>query len=1273
MADGWAENRLVDFDLWSAGAGVSAHGKLSLDERLASKPNIRDGIVRLINLLKVFIDECQGKENDENAEILHEKNSIDKIGLDIDEVESGSDDMDRDEDPLESQSRREQEAKSNVELMLGQIIGVTVAIRKAGSSSRLLRADKTFNPQVPVLQELKAFLELVIYPTGLKTSDNPLSEVQKRLIDVNLRWRNRYLYAKEHSKRLASSRGAIDDWHGEKELSFEQPTTDPTTSSHGTKGPQLPTITSLKAGLVRGDPCKDPKMAIPASTTASAIEGTVVVSMAMASVTRGPGPATEISRITSKIVYPNPPPVQRDKQAFTCPCCCKSLPVSLTERSQWKKHIAGDVCPYTCPFLECSQPFQTYVSRAEWERHIKSEHSKVWKCFICHEVNKYVELSTQNEMESHLRAIHGDAVEESEISLFADASSYSKTPELQCPVCPGVHDETDNLEHIARCIHDFSLRSLPFSSDSNPAEEEYFAETSSHNYGDYSDSSSVFNQSDSEELLDLSFESDSKLLDGLGLTELTAEGLESLSQSLGDLGALNASVTYPGTVEQWIPPQDLPHIQIWKPQSLDDHLHSDRQDIMSWLCPIDYQERFRERLPRNFKETGKWLLGGRTFQSWLQGKNTMLFCSGIPGSGKTTISSVVASHIMQLCAEDKFPDDRTGIAVLCCRLEDERKYGLRELLLSIVGQLAMSQPTVPDSIRDLYFRYTSNPDTPLSASEISDEISVAIKELSRVFIIVDGLEQSHELNVFGSFLVIMGNNTANWSPRVRLMMTVPAGLDELGLQFLAIPVKVKPHREDVEIYLNSQTPYLPKPLCHDLKLWEKVKSRILSVTHEKWVAIESHINAATQVKTPEECIRTLAASDISNEEDELNALYDNFIEIINAQEDYVRSLAQSALLWVVSAKRPLSSNELRYILEWKLGSLGSNTHCSVRIKDALAACFNLITVSPDNDTIQLAHHSENDYLLRYFSSQFNDTGDHEIEIARSCLLYSLESKSFNQINQPPAEDIDYVPLRAAYLFGNWPFLNYTTSYWAEHLKSVQEKISDVAIRFLTDPWTVSLAGQAFWGSSNSGYKGVHLAAYCGLEHILALLLGDRAIVFSDDRGWTPLCYAVQGRQPQTVKWLLEFGARAEEREKTRLATRDTIRRATALNIAKEICDEEIISILTLNMEEQANTRIRSDELEFSPRPRFRCRFPGCEFQYITMDSFRKHERNCMYSSGSKIYVASCLYPGCHSARRSPNKITAVNNLMLHQKAACRNRRHDSWLLDADIDTRLKVE
>lgn len=54
----WAENLLLDFNLWAAGVGASSASTSNLDQRLANQPAARAVVLGLLSALGAFIEDC---------------------------------------------------------------------------------------------------------------------------------------------------------------------------------------------------------------------------------------------------------------------------------------------------------------------------------------------------------------------------------------------------------------------------------------------------------------------------------------------------------------------------------------------------------------------------------------------------------------------------------------------------------------------------------------------------------------------------------------------------------------------------------------------------------------------------------------------------------------------------------------------------------------------------------------------------------------------------------------------------------------------------------------------------------------------------------------------------------------------------------------------------------------------------------------------------------------------------------------------------------------
>jgi hypothetical protein len=112
-----------------------------------------------------------------------------------------------------------------------------------------------------------------------------------------------------------------------------------------------------------------------------------------------------------------------------------------------------------------------------------------------------------------------------------------------------------------------------------------------------------------------------------------------------------------------------------------------------------------------------------------------LFCPGIPGAGKTILTSIVVEHL-----HNRFQNDqKVGIAYLYCNYKLQNQQKAEYLLSSLLKQLA-SQHSLPEAVKSLYDKHERQGTRPASM-EISRALRSVSAQYSPVFIIVDALDE----------------------------------------------------------------------------------------------------------------------------------------------------------------------------------------------------------------------------------------------------------------------------------------------------------------------------------------------------------------------------------------------------------------------------------------------------------------------------------------------------------------------------------------------------
>ncbi|KAH6888445.1 hypothetical protein B0T10DRAFT_54808 [Thelonectria olida] len=516
MNGGWAESRLADMRLWASGVGALASPQASLDRRLQYQPKARLVLTNLLLTLDEFIKSCHllalGESHhnrlDDEAESkyapvsskegalesahgndsVHAPSSLSwfaTLGSDQKTASGASTDSEAGDDAEEGSETTLEDAIKDIEDILDQLIILGFAIRKSGTVARLQRADRSFKPNEN--SDLQRHLEFILRNDTAKrrkrgeengeitTNDRmQWSEVdfgeavtrqQKHLIQANLRRRHRFGYARRHQQKL------------------DQPVTQPLVTRPGPISPvgdhrppaldadpqSLPTEDSPSKNLPT-DPPENLQAPETRATTPSTAKGDIL-KMAIPS----QAAASRVSVSVANIHYPSPPPIS-NQVGFRCPCCYQTLPGMFKDWSRWRKHIAEDLCPYTCPFPECPRPEVLYISRAAWRDHVLETHGagKYWECLACSGTGVPNRFSTAEQFAGHNRAWHKDTISEDQVAGLQTLCQKTEPPNIaHCPLCPWPQDEeavpdaAANLEHVGNCIHEFSLSALPWAESSD--------------------------------------------------------------------------------------------------------------------------------------------------------------------------------------------------------------------------------------------------------------------------------------------------------------------------------------------------------------------------------------------------------------------------------------------------------------------------------------------------------------------------------------------------------------------------------------------------------------------------------------------------------------------------------------------------------------------------------------------------------------------------------------------------------------------------------------
>lgn len=248
--------------------------------------------------------------------------------------------------------------------------------------------------------------------------------------------------------------------------------------------------------------------------------------------------------------------------------------------------------------------------------------------------------------------------------------------------------------------------------------------------------------------------------------------------------------------------------------------NEERRAIADWLTPVDYAPQQSDYIAKRQEGTGEWVLESNEFQTWLQQSNQILFCPGIPGAGKTIITSIIVDHL-----HNKYRNDSTvGIAYVYCNFRQQHEQKSTDLILSLLKQFIQEQPSIAEDVRNLYEDHHLKRTRP-SHEEILRALQMVIISYSRVFIIVDALDECEaSLANRGRFLPDIFTLQAKTG--VNIFATSRFNQDIEKAFHGSLRLELRAARVDIEEYLNRRLLSFRRLISEDLPLREEIKSRI---------------------------------------------------------------------------------------------------------------------------------------------------------------------------------------------------------------------------------------------------------------------------------------------------------------------------------------------------------------------------------------------------------------------------------------------------------------
>jgi Cdc6-like AAA superfamily ATPase len=156
--------------------------------------------------------------------------------------------------------------------------------------------------------------------------------------------------------------------------------------------------------------------------------------------------------------------------------------------------------------------------------------------------------------------------------------------------------------------------------------------------------------------------------------------------------------------------------------------------ILNWIKLSDPSSNHNVARKKHQPTTGTWFLESEQFVSWMEERIRSIWIHGIPGAGKTILSSTVIDHVDAVCKLDS----AQKYAYFYFDFNDANKRTVNGMLRSMIQQ--MSILTLFPEVDKLYEHCGQGTHEP--GQEVLVETLVSLfQHLDRTFLIVDALDE----------------------------------------------------------------------------------------------------------------------------------------------------------------------------------------------------------------------------------------------------------------------------------------------------------------------------------------------------------------------------------------------------------------------------------------------------------------------------------------------------------------------------------------------------
>ncbi|KAF8460122.1 hypothetical protein BDZ91DRAFT_799224 [Kalaharituber pfeilii] len=435
----------------------------------------------------------------------------------------------------------------------------------------------------------------------------------------------------------------------------------------------------------------------------------------------------------------------------------------------------------------------------------------------------------------------------------------------------------------------------------------------------------------------------------------------------------------------------------------DQRKYEERQRQLRRISDYDYTMRFLECANTSYHGTGEWLYQRSEYKEWVQARcPAILWCYGIPGSGKSVLSTSVVKHLLDTCFQPGNSESgKTFIGYFFCTFSDHRSLKFEEIIRSLIKQVlsVFHGPTKFEEYLARFFeRYNNIPST-----NLWEDLFIRTCEVPKhIYLILDGIDECPD--------------------------DVQVQILQLLSKVLSIPRCIKVYlssRKDV--YLTRNLPYAFSISLDDIKCRPEIEGYIDASLKQRLDDGRLRIQDLAMVQEIKQALMVGVEGIQLNDGDIRETLRslpcnldETYIRMLQGiVKDRNKDVAVEAFRWLTAARRPLSLRELAeaaVIRDDDSMQIQGLNRIPTDLDKVIEACGNFLMVAEpvcDSSNVRFIHSTVVTFLHTYqLPAQLEvfhiEPRTTEVHLAKRCLQYlhfrdiqtQLEPATVESISKP---------------------------------------------------------------------------------------------------------------------------------------------------------------------------------------------------------------------------------------------------------------------------------